>query len=87
MVKMINGLNKMHTSMRKKVIKTKIYSVDWIRNGFCYRTTMGCTWEDVKNCRRTAKLLGETIKYEHYDTKVDEYKVGGRGGSPRFMAR
>jgi hypothetical protein len=48
---------------------------------------MGCTWEDVKECKRTAKLLGETIKYEHYDTKVDEYKVGGRGGSPRFMAR
>jgi hypothetical protein len=49
---------------------------------------MGCTWEDVKECKRTAKLLGETIKYEHYDTKVDEYKVyGNRGGSPRFMAR
>lgn len=53
--------------------KTKIYSVDWIRNGFCYRTTMGCTWENVKDCRKTAKLLGETIKYEHYDTKVDTY--------------
>ena len=73
--------------MKKKVVKTKIYSVDWIRNGFCYRTTMGCTWEDVKECKRQAKLMGETIKYEHYDTKVDEYKVGGRGGSPRFMAR
>ena len=48
--------------------KTKIYSVDWICNGFCYRTTMGCTWEDVKKYKRTAKLLGEKIEYEHYDT-------------------
>ena len=56
--------------MRTIKRKTKIYSVDWIRNGFCYRTTMGCTWENVKDCRKTAKLLGETIKYEHYDTKI-----------------
>ena len=74
--------------MRTIKKKTKIYSVDWYHGDHCYRTTMGCTWEDVKDCRRTAKLLGETIKYEHYDTKVDEYKVyGNRGGSPRFMAR
>lgn len=59
--------------MRTIKRKTKIYSVDWIRNGFCYRTTIGCTWEDIKNYRRTAKLLGETIKYEHYNTKVDTY--------------
>lgn len=58
---------------KKIVKKTKIYSVDWIRNGFCYRTTMGCTWEDVKAYRRTAKLLGEKIKYEHYDTRKDVY--------------
>ena len=48
--------------------KAKIYSVYWIRNGSCYRTTMGCTWEDVKKCRRSAKLLGEAIKYKHYNT-------------------
>ena len=89
MVKMINGLNKTHTSMRKKVVKTKIYSVDWYRNGFCYRTTMGCTWEDVKQCKRTAKLLGEKIEYEHYDTIVqiisDPHKVyDNRGGSSRI---
>lgn len=61
--------------MRTIKRKTKIYSVDWIRNGFCYRTTMGCTWENVLECKRTAKLLGEKIEYEHYDTKVDEYRV------------
>lgn len=61
--------------MKKKVVRTKIYSVDWVRNGFCYRTTMGCTWEDVKQCKRTAKLLGETIKYEHYYTKEDVYTL------------
>lgn len=55
--------------------KTKIYSVNWYRGSHCYRTTMGCTWEDIKNYRRTAKLLGETIKYEHYDTKIDTYTL------------
>ena len=64
----------MRTIKRKK----KIYSVDWIRNGFCYRTTMGCTWEDVKDCKRTAKLLGEIIEYEHYATKIDTYILWGR---------
>lgn len=54
--------------MRRIKRKAKIYSVDWLRNGLCYRTTMGCTWEDVLECKRTAKLLGETIKYEHYNT-------------------
>ena len=59
---------------RKKIVrKTKIYSVDWYHGDHCYCTTMGCTWEDVKNCRRTAKLMGETIKYEHYDTRIDTY--------------
>ena len=61
--------------MRRKVVKTKIYSVDWYHNGFCYCTTKGCTWEDVKECRRKAKFMGETIKYEHYDTKVDTYTL------------
>lgn len=58
-----------------KKIKTKIYSVDWFRNGFCYRTTMECTWENVLDCKRTAKLLGETIKYEHYKTIINTYTI------------
>ena len=49
--------------MAKKVIKTKIYSVDCIRNGFCYCTHTECTWEDVKRLKEIAKLLGERIKY------------------------
>lgn len=59
--------------MKNRVIKVKIYSVDWIRDGFCYRTTMECTWEQVKSCKHTASLLGETIKYEHYRTEVYNY--------------
>ena len=61
--------------MKKKIVKTKIYSVDWIKNGFCYRTTMECTWEDVKNYKRIAKLLGEKIKYQHYRTREDVYVI------------
>lgn len=49
--------------MAKKVIKTKIYSVDCIRNGFCYCTHTECTWEDVKHLKEIAKLLGEKIEY------------------------
>ncbi len=45
--------------------RQKIYAVDWYySNGYCYRTTTGCTWEDVKRLRRVAKAIGETIKYE-----------------------
>lgn len=61
--------------MKTLIKKTKIYSVDWLRDGFCYRTTMGCTWEDVLECKRTAKALGEKIKYKHYDTKEDVYMI------------
>ena len=59
--------------MRRKIIrKKKIYDVDWIRNGFCYRTTTGCDWETVKECRETAKLIGEKIEatFSHYQTDV-----------------
>lgn len=54
--------------MRKIVRKYKVYTVNWLRDGFCYRTTQGCDWEAVKDCKRTAKLLGEKIEYEfdHY---------------------
>lgn len=49
--------------MAKKVIKTKIYTVNCIRNGFCYCTHTECTWEDVKRLKEIAKLLGESIEY------------------------
>ena len=56
-----------------KTIKRKIYSVDWYYNGFCYRTTTGCTWEHVLEFKRTAKLLGEKIKYQVIDVKEYRY--------------
>jgi hypothetical protein len=49
----------------KKVVN--LYCVNWYSNGFCYRTTMNCKWEDVQRLRRVAKSLGETITYEKYD--------------------
>ena len=58
---------------RKITKRTKIYNVDWIRNGFCYRTTMGCDWEAVKDCKRAAKLMGEKIEYEFDHYKEDTY--------------
>lgn len=62
--------------MRRRIVKkTNIYSVDWIHNGFCYRTTMGCTWEDVLNCKKTARLLGEKIEYKKYDVRTDVYTL------------
>jgi hypothetical protein len=57
---------------RIKIVK--IYDVDWIlSNGHCYRTTTGCTWEQVKECRKTAKLLGETIKHTYSHSIKYEY--------------
>ena len=58
---------------RRKVVKTKIYNVDWYRGDWCYRTTTGCKWEDVKDCKRAAKLMGETIKYELDHVREDVY--------------
>ena len=45
--------------MRTIKRKTKIYSVNWYHGSHCYRTTIGCTWKDIKNYRRTAKLFDE----------------------------
>ena len=58
---------------RKKVVKVRIYTVNWYSNGFCYRTTRGCDMDAVKNCKHTAKLLGETIKYELERIETYEY--------------
>jgi hypothetical protein len=54
-------------------IKKKIYSVNWYSNGFCYRTTTGCEWEDVKRFRKIAKTIGETITYEVAETRAYRY--------------
>lgn len=54
-------------------IKKKIYSVNWYSNGFCYRTTTGCDWEDVKRFRKIAKTIGETISYEVAETRAYRY--------------
>lgn len=59
--------------MKKRFLTLKKYDVDWIRNGFCYRTTRNCTFEQVKKCRRTAKLLGEKIEYTYSHTEKIEY--------------
>jgi hypothetical protein len=47
--------------------------VDWYYNGYRYRTTTGCTWEDVQDLRRQAKAIGETVKWEVIGTKTYEY--------------
>lgn len=49
--------------------KKKYYTVDWYRNGFCYRTTVNVPYENLKDCRRTAKLLGEKIEIEKQNEK------------------
>lgn len=61
--------------MRKIVRKQNRYDIDWIRNGFCYRTTLDCPWSAVLEAKRTAKLLGEKIEYTHSDTRENVYMV------------
>ena len=43
--------------------KINTYWVDWYIGNWCYRSTHGVTWEQVKEMKKTAKMLGETIKY------------------------
>lgn len=64
--------------MKKIVRKKNIYSVDWYHGDWCYRTTTGCDWDDVLECKRAAKLMGEKIKYEKTDVKEDVYYVGSK---------
>ena len=62
--------------MKRKITRRKnIYTVDWYRNNWCYRTTTDCDWETVKECRQAAKLMGETIKYEKTGVKEDVYTL------------
>ena len=38
------------------------YQVDWIRDGWCYRTTYGVPKDALKKCRAIAKALGEKLE-------------------------
>lgn len=49
---------------RKRFITEKRYTINWYRNGFCYRTTTDCPKEHVTESRKVAKLLGEKIEVE-----------------------
>lgn len=74
--------------MRTIKKKSKRYDVNWIRNGFCYRTTTDCPWDAVLEAKRTAKLMGEAIEYEFTHYHEETYTLPGhRGGSPFFMCR
>jgi len=59
-------------SMGKPYSKKNLYWVYCInKSGFCYASHSNCEWEQVKELRKTAKLLGETI--EHEKVGVREY--------------
>ena len=45
-----------------KTQKVSHYTVDWYRNGFCYRTTVGVPKYKIPEYKEMAKSLGETIK-------------------------
>ena len=48
--------------MPRKSQKPATYTVDWLRNGFCYRTTVGVPKDALADYRKTARLLGEKLK-------------------------
>lgn len=58
---------------RKRYISEKRYYVNCYRNGFCYASHSDCDWEAVKKFKAIAKMLGETITYEHTHTVKYEY--------------
>ena len=41
-----------------------LYWVHWYNNGLCYRSTHSVPKNEIKNLRKLAKQLGETIKIE-----------------------
>jgi hypothetical protein len=61
--------------MKRIVRKEKRYDIDWLRNGFCYRTTMDCPWSAVLEAKRVAKMLGEKIAYAYSYTRNNEIVV------------
>lgn len=38
------------------------YQVDWIKDGWCYRTTFGVPKDGLKKFRAIAKVLGEKLE-------------------------
>lgn len=47
-----------------------MYIVHWYTSGgWNYRSTTQCTWDDVQDCRRRAKSMGETVRYEYDYTR------------------
>ena len=42
----------------------QLYWVDWYMDGFCYRSTHSVPKNKIKELRKLAKHLGETIKIE-----------------------
>ena len=42
----------------------KLYWVNWYRNGYCYKSTSNVPYDGVKEYKKLAKSLGETIDYE-----------------------
>lgn len=43
-------------------METQLYWVDWIRDGFCYRSTHSVTKEQLKDIRKMAKALGDKLE-------------------------
>lgn len=61
--------------MAVRKCKENRYTINWLRNGFCYRTTLDCPWSAVLYAKRVAKLLGEKIEYELERTIVYQYSL------------
>lgn len=49
---------------KKRYVTERRYTINWYRDGFCYRTTRDCPKDYVDSCKVTARLLGEKVKVE-----------------------
>ena len=43
-------------------MKAQLYWVDWIHDGFCYRSTHSVTREQIKEMRKIARALGDKLE-------------------------
>jgi len=54
---------------KKRYIQKTYYDIDFISSGgHCYRTLSNVPYSEIKNYRKLAKTLGETIKATKTDT-------------------
>lgn len=55
---------------KPKAQRIRYYQINFLRSGFCYRTTMDVPHTKIKDYKDTAKALGEEIEIKYLYTRT-----------------